>query len=177
MLGSSLTNRQKWMSYSHQLWPALAYPLPAVTFSEKDYRELLRPAFPSIKHGLSLSSKTNNSLLFFPEQYGGFGVHDMWIQHLAAMSRFVVQHFRNADSCGRRIKSLLAYHQLEAGISASFITLLGTKKESYLSTSPISHLASGLKKWGLSYMFHTGGRHRVKRLWTNSYKIPTINQR
>ena len=43
------------------------------------------------------------------------------------MSRFVVQHVRNGDSCGKRLQSLASYHQLESGISAHFSSLLNMK--------------------------------------------------
>merc|ERR1719491_2085200 len=36
------------------------------------------------------------------------------------MSCFLIQHVRNSESCGNRVKGLLGYCQLEAGVSTSF---------------------------------------------------------
>ena len=150
MIRSSLTNRQKWMSYAMALRPALEYCLPAMMLDETTFQSILSPALSSIKHALSLSSKSPTQIIFFPSFYGGFDVRNMWVQHLAVASKFIVQHVRNSDSCGVRIQALLAYHQLEAGISAPFEILLGTKKGKYLTDTVLSRLLGGLKKLDLT---------------------------
>ena len=73
----------------------------------------------------------------------------MWVHHLSIMAKFVIQHVRNQDSCGRRIQSLLAYHQMEAGVSMPFSNLLNTNKAGYLTESPIYHLMEGLGRLGI----------------------------
>ena len=132
------------------LRPALEYCLPAMMLDETTFQSILSPALSSIKHALSLSSKSPTQIIFFPSFYGGFDVRNMWVQHPAVASKFIVQHVRNSDSCGVRIQALLAYHQLEAGISAPFEILLGTKKGKYLTDTVLSRLLGGLKKLDLT---------------------------
>ena len=160
MLGSSLTNRQKWLSYSTQLRPALCYPLPAITATHEQLEQVLQQAYPSMKHSLSLPTSSPNKLLTFPCAYGGFGMIDLWLEHLSMMSQFCIQHVLNQDSVASRIKALLAYHQLEAGTSSSFVSLLGTEKQHYLTSSPLIHLLSSLKEYHLD-------------LWVPHWRPPT----
>ena len=149
MLGSSLANHQKWLSYSSQLQSTLRYPLPAITATERQLKKAFQAAFPSLKHSLSLPSTSPNHLLTFPAMYGGFGVMDIWIEHLASMARFFLQHSFNQDSFSNRAKALLAYHQLEAGTSGSITSLLGTNRADYLTPSLVTHLLTGLKEFGI----------------------------
>ena len=74
---------------------------------------------------------------------------DLWIEHLSAMTRAILQHSRNGHSVSDRTKSLLAYHQLEAGTSASFVSLLGTEKADCFTPPPLTHLLAGLKELGV----------------------------
>ena len=86
MIASSLTNRQKWMSYSFALRPSLEYCLPVLMLDETIFQDLLKPAFLSMKHALSLSSTSPTSVLFFPKSFGGFGAMNMWVRHLTMAS-------------------------------------------------------------------------------------------
>ena len=90
MLGSSLNNHQKWLSYRTQLCATMKYLLPAITATEQQLQKTLQAAYPSIKHSLSLPSTAPNHLLQFPPIFGGFGVMDIWLEHLATMTKFLI---------------------------------------------------------------------------------------
>lgn len=65
-------------------------------------------------------------------------------------TQFLIQHSRNSDSCWRRIKALLGYHQMESGLSDSFYALIGTKWQGYLTDSILRCLLCGLSKLNLN---------------------------
>ena len=87
-----------------------------------------------------------DKLLFLPKFYEGYGIQDLWVLHLAEMSRFVVQHVRNMDSLGKRVKILLSYQVLEAEISGDYISRPQTTKPPYVTNTILNHLAEGLKE-------------------------------
>ena len=74
---------------------------------------------------------------------------DLWIEQLSAMTRAILQHLINGDSVSDRTKALLAYHQLEAGTSVLFVSLLGTEKADCFTPPPLTHLLAGLKELGV----------------------------
>lgn len=70
-----------------------------------------------IKHGLGVARTTATEVIFFPLEYGGYGILDLHLEKVAEQTRYIVQHVRNGDSLGRRIKICLETAQLEAAIN------------------------------------------------------------
>ena len=83
MLGSTLDSSAKWLSYRTELCPRLKYSLPAVLLTESECKQILHPAIPSIKHVLGISRTAPNEIIFFPHEFGGYGVMDLHIEKLA----------------------------------------------------------------------------------------------
>ena len=93
----------------------MKYSLPTTKMSKQEYVNVLKPEIPSITHSLALPKTTPTEVILFPRRYGGYDIKDIWIWHLAEMTKYFVQHSRNKNSLGRRILILLSEHQLEVG--------------------------------------------------------------
>ena len=117
MIGSNLKPGAKWLSYKTELCPKLLYPLPAVSLTSKDCNQIIKPALVLIKHGLGIAKTARNQIIFYPREYGGYGVIDLHLEKIAEQTRYVVQHLRNQDSTGRRIRICIETTQLESGIN------------------------------------------------------------
>ena len=50
--------------------------------------------------------------MFFPAQYGGYGIEDFHLMKVEQQTRYVIQHLRNMDSAEKQIKILMYVHQL-----------------------------------------------------------------
>ena len=137
----------KRLSYTSELIPRLTYPLPAISLTQKECRTIMNHAMPTIKHGLGLSSTTETEILFFPKSFGGYGVLDLHLAQLVEQSKFIVQHLRNRDSVGRRIKISIEVSQLESGKNQK-ITRNGTAyKTRYITPTILTTLMENL--WDL----------------------------
>ena len=70
--------------------PQLIYPLPAVALDKDQLDRIIQPALPSMKHALGLCEKTSTKVLFFPIQYGGYGMTDLHLTPMACQAKFVI---------------------------------------------------------------------------------------
>ena len=103
MLGLTLASRAKRLSYRTEVFPRMAYALPAISLSKKDCNQTTKPALTSIKHGFGISKSLPNEMIFFPREYRGYGVIDLHVGKMAEQTKYIVQHLRNQDSLGRRV--------------------------------------------------------------------------
>ena len=117
MLGSTLSSEEKWLSYRTELCPRLLYPIPALALTIHDCNRIIKPALPSIKHGLGLAKTSPTEVIYFPREYGGYGTIDLHLEKVAEQSKYIVQHLRNGDSLGRRIIISIETTQLESGLN------------------------------------------------------------
>ena len=144
MRKSTLPSALKLLSYKMELLPQVQYPLPAVSLSERQLQHIMRPAYPSMKHALGLCEKTGTESIFYPTQFGGYGMTDLHLESLVHQTKFMIQHLRNGDSVGRRIMILMNTHQLESGLSTPFERFDLGQIECYMTDSIILELLKGL---------------------------------
>ena len=108
---------------------------------------IMNSAMPSIKHGLGVSRKTETDILYFPYSYGGYGVLDLHLAQLVEQSRYMIQHLRNNDSVGRRIRISIEVSQLESGINRKITRNGEIQKLKYMTPTIITTLMDDL--WDL----------------------------
>ena len=144
LLNAPIPSSLKRLSFQTELAPKLKYPLPAVTLTEHECEMILKPALPSMKHGLGLAKTVNTEVIFFPYAYGGYNTMDLHIEHLAEQTRYIIQHIRNDDSTGRRIRISTEISQLEAGTAASITRKGRILQLPYLTPTVITSLMSQL---------------------------------
>ena len=146
---STLSPKLKYLSYMAELRPKLLYPLPAAFLEARDITKIMKPALPSLKHALCLASTVENSIIYIPDIYGGYGIIDVEVEMLAEQARYCVQHLRNDDSLGRRIKILIENHQLESGLNDTILQCPDLGGLEYLTPTLILKLLQRLGELGL----------------------------
>ena len=149
MLGSSLPSELKLLSFKSELVPRLKFPLPTSPLTKEDLDGIIKPALPSIKHSLGLARTTATEIIFFPKQYGGLGTVDLHLEMLAQQSQYFIQHVRNNDSAGKRMRILLSVYQMESGLDGPLEGNTLRKAETYLTDSLALTLQKELHKMGL----------------------------
>ena len=132
MMNAPISSLLKRISYTTELVPRLTYPLPAGTLTQEECEEIMRLAMPSIKHSQGLSRTTETGVMYFPYAFGGYGVQDLHLTQVAEQARYVVQHLRNRDSVGRRIRISIEVSQLESGINQRITRNGATRKVQYI---------------------------------------------
>ena len=114
-----------------------------------DITKIMKPALPSLKHALSLASTVETSMIYIPDIYGGYGIIDVEVEMLAEQARYCVQHLRNDDSLGKRIKILIENHQLESGLNDTILQSPDLSSLEYLTPTLILKLLQRLGELGL----------------------------
>ena len=147
---SMLCPKLKYLSYMAELRPKLLYPLPATFLETGDIKKIMKPALPSLKHALCLASTTETSTIYIPDIYGGYGIIDVEVEMLAEQARYCVQHLRNGDSLGRRIRILIENHQLESGLNGSILQYPDLCGLEYLTPTLLLKMLQQLGELGLS---------------------------
>ena len=82
---------------------------------------------------------------FPPRQYGGFGIEDLHIEMLAQQTKYFIQHVRNKDSLGKRIRIIMSVYQLETGLDKPVVKRI-QETERYLTDSLTLSLLRELSK-------------------------------
>ena len=83
MLGSTLSSEEKWLSFRTELCPRILYPIPALALTIQDCNRKIKPALPSINHGLGLAKTSPTEVIYFPREYGGYGTIDLHLEKVA----------------------------------------------------------------------------------------------
>ena len=96
----------------------------------------MKPALVPIQHVLGLPGTTENNIIFFPKQYGGFATEDLHLEMLAQQVRYFIQHVRNGDSVGKQIQIIMSVYQLEPGLDEPIEGKEPKEVEGYL-TDPL----------------------------------------
>ena len=165
MESSTLSPDLKLLSYNTELLPKLMYPLPVISISGEEASKIIKPALPAIKNAMGLPQTAQGDDLMIPKTYGGFGVVDLEAQETAVQAKYMVQHLRNNDSLGRRLRILVEDYQLEAGTSQSILERATLKKLNYLTPSLLLDQLRRLSKLGLTLRFkHWVPRSRSKTI-------------
>ena len=112
-------------SYSSQLLPKLKYTLVTCAASEEQLRKIHQGVMGTYKHALKLPITATDAKMRIPHAYGGYGLESLHIEMTSVQAIFAVQHLRNGDSVGRRIRILLEHHQMETGLSTSILEASG----------------------------------------------------
>ena len=147
MMGATIRPQLKHLSYASELTPKLKFPLPAISLGAEDCERIMKPALPSIKHGLGIAKMASTGVIFFPHEFGGFGIMDLHLEKLTEQTRYVVQHLRNGDSLGRRMKICLETTQLESGTNEPLEKKGRLTKLQYITPTILTDLISEL--WSL----------------------------
>ena len=148
MESSTLVPALKNLSFNTELLPQLRYPLPTIALTEMDFAEILKPAMAEIKHGLGIAKTSQTEVVFFPKQYEGFGISDLYIDMLSEQAKYVIQHTRNKDSLGRRIKISIEVSQMEAGTNKDIEEFMSRKEWGCITPTIPMNLYKGLQKYG-----------------------------
>ena len=64
----------------------------------KNLQQKIRPTY---KHAFHLPVTAANYKMCIPQEYGGYGMDDMFIERLRIQSSFAVQHIHNSNSVGK----------------------------------------------------------------------------
>ena len=154
MRTSTLPARLKLLSFEFEFKPQMRYPLPAVSLTQEQVTEIIKPAMPAMKNAIGIARTTPSSAMFFPSQYGGYGLEDFHLTKIVLQTKYVIQHLRNKDSAGRRIKILICAHQLEAGIPTQFERGDVRRSARYITSSIILDLLADLEGLGARLVMH-----------------------
>ena len=154
MIGSTLGSDAKWLSYKTELRPKLIYPLPAVSLSRAECEIIIHPAIVSIKHGLGIPKTTPHKTIFFPREYGGYGVVDIHLEKLVEQTKYVVQHLRNGDSLGKRILICIGTSQMESGLNTPIERNGTLSKLNYITPTILTDLINELWELKAELWFH-----------------------
>ena len=106
-----------------------------------------QPIMSTYKHSLTLSEKKVDSKMRIPNCYGGYALTDLHIETVRIQTEFLVQHLRNGNSVGRRMKIQLSQHQLESGLREQVVSKKG--RPGYLTKTWITNLLNNLAEYGL----------------------------
>ena len=94
LLHAPIPSSLKKISYTTELIPRLTYPLPAIYLTERECKDIMDNAMPSIKHGFGLARTVETEVMYFPKAYGGYGVLDLHLAQTVEQARYVIQHIR-----------------------------------------------------------------------------------
>ena len=92
-------------------------------------------------------------LLHLPKKYGGHGIPNLYLLHIAKRLKLLFSSVHRQSECGRNLIILLETQQLEAGIRTSILKLHNAKVKRYLSETWLTHLLASIHDLGFSVKY------------------------
>ena len=135
------------LSYNSQLSPKIKYPMVTCAATEGQLESVCQGMMETYKRAMKLPKTAENAKMHIPVAYGGYGLDNLHIEMTCIQANFAVQHVRNNDSVGRRLKILLEYHQLESGLLPSVLGPEG--RPDYLTDTWALRLLQNLERYDI----------------------------
>ena len=148
----------------------MKYVLPTSSLTKYQCNELDKHIAPILLNALSTHRNVSRTVLYSPEQQGGYGIIDIW--HL---QRGGEMHYRRHDTTGRLFKISLQWLQLEAGVLKPFYTYIYNDIESTLANYWIKHLYEYLDSCKVTLHEISPWVYKAPRKMTSLYKTFSSN--
>jgi ribonuclease HI len=116
LAGSSLAKETARLGYRTMVCPALEYPLTVTQFTQERCDKISSPILRSSLSQMGYNRNSPKEVVYGPEEMGGLGLHDLFIEQGIAQVTALVGHLREKKSkTGDMMKIELDWCQLQAG--------------------------------------------------------------
>lgn len=120
---AAATRRITWTAFWGTLWAKLRYPLAALTFSEKEWGQLMKPMFRALLPMLGVVSTSPLAFRYAPIKYFGLGLPDGYLEQTIAKVNHLIQHGPIASKAGEVGRALIKNTQMEIWVGTQFFQL------------------------------------------------------
>jgi hypothetical protein len=103
-------------------FPSLTYGLPSTSLTFNQLTSIQRYAIEKFISGMGIYQSTPRSLIYGPEEFGGFGIHHLYTEMQGLKINSIISHLRAKTPLGLLIKVNLEYLQLIAGIESPILS-------------------------------------------------------
>ena len=110
-----VTRHEAWICLNMITLKSLVYALPAMTLTEKEYKEIMKPVFRQFLPKIGINSNIKRELVYFPLNVQGLNITNPYILQGTAHIKDICEHVWKASLTGQLIKTNLKHLRIELG--------------------------------------------------------------
>jgi hypothetical protein len=176
MAGSSLAKATARLGYRTMVCPALEYPLTVTQFSQERCDKITSPILRSSLSQMGYNRNSPKEVVYGPEETGGLGPHDLFIEQGIAQVTALVGHLRETQSkTGNMMKIELDWCHLQAGTANHLLENPFTKID-YIETCWIMSIRDFLRMYKVRMEF-TEHSHPVALCEGDEFIMDALRER
>eukprot|EP00957_Ditylum_brightwellii_P082065 6240230-Ditylum_brightwellii.AAC.1 len=112
-----------WILYTTVLIPSLCFLMPAVTFTEKQMKQLQKLYMPMVLRRAKIGNGYPEAVVYDNKQFQGHNFYHLKAIHIASRLQYILKHIRANDYIGTTTKSTLNWAQQNAGTQKSLLMM------------------------------------------------------
>ena len=116
-----LHRRLVWRGFWGKLWPSLRYPLPAMTLTKIQSKELMMPLLKVLIPKLGVTTALPLAYRYSSVKYLGLGIPSLHLEQTIEKLTYYMMHFNASTLTGKHMRHSAEQLQLELGIGTFFI--------------------------------------------------------
>ena len=130
-----VSRHEAWASLNLMAMKSLEYSLPAMTLSEKDYTDIMRPVLKQFLPKIGLNRNFKRDLLYAPAQSQGINLSNPYIHQGVSHIADISEHLWKDTLTGQLMKANLEQLRIEIGDNVNIFDADFNKYKSILLTS------------------------------------------
>ncbi len=158
--GSNLSREEALGSYLLYFIPQISFPLPVLTLSEQQCKNIQSPALLAVLPKLHFNRHTARSIIHGPELYGGLNLPTVYFLQCNGQLQLLVSHLCTQDKTANLILIFMSTLQLLVGSATLFFNLTFPKYAKWIEQSLLTFIWQCVSRVKFSL--------RIKQAWTPS---------
>ena len=158
-----LPPRLVYTAFWGKLWPALKYPLPAMSMTTKESESLMKPLYKHLLPSLKIVGCLPREYRYSTAKYQGCGFPHFHLEQTIERLHFFMMHVSASTLVGQHIRHTSEQLQLELGIGPHFISSSFRQYGSYATRCWMSTLWQDISRLPITIQYSSPNLLKLQR--------------